>query len=143
MTDHLGYEENAPSNNNTGNARNGSYQKKIKEEFGNLDITILRDRDSSFEPVILPKGQSRFTGFDDKIIALYAQGMTTRDIQAHLDKMSGVDISPTLVSQVTKAVQEEIVLWMKSGRSSILMLSALRCGRIIRSSTKPFIWRLV
>lgn len=111
MTDHLGYEKNAPSNNQTGNARNGSYQKKVKGEFGNLDITVPRDRDASFEPVILPKGQSRFTGFDDKIIALYARGMTTRDIQAHLEEMYGVDISPTLVSQVTKAVQEEIVLW--------------------------------
>jgi len=111
MTDHLGYEKNAPSNNKTGNARNGSYQKKIKGEFGELDIAVPRDRDSSFDPVILPKGQSRFTGFDDKIIALYARGMTTRDIQAHLEEMYGVDISPTLVSQVTKAVQEEIVLW--------------------------------
>jgi len=111
MTDHLGYEKNAPSNNNTGNARNGSYQNKLKGSFGNLDITVPRDRDSSFEPVILPKGQSRFTGFDDKIIALYARGMTTRDIQAHLEEIYGVDVSPTLVSQVTKAVQEEIVLW--------------------------------
>jgi len=111
MTDHLGYEKNAPSNNKAGNARNGSYQKKVKGEFGNLDITVPRDRDSSFEPVILPKGQGRFTGFDDKIIALYARGMTTRNIQAHLEEMYGVEISPTLVSQVTKAVQEEIILW--------------------------------
>ena len=111
MTEHLGYEKNAPSTNKAGNSRNGSYQKKIKGEFGELDIAVPRDRDSSFEPVILPKGQSRFTGFDDKIIALYARGMTTRDIQAHLEEMYGVDISPTLVSQVTKAVQEEIILW--------------------------------
>jgi len=111
MTDHLGYEKNAPSTNKTGNTRNGSYQKKIKGEFGELDIAVPRDRDASFEPAILPKGQTRFTGFDDKIIALYARGMTTRDIQAHLEEMYGVEISPTLVSQVTKAVQEEIVLW--------------------------------
>lgn len=111
MTEHLGYEKNAPATNKTGNTRNGSYQKKIKGEFGELDITVPRDRDSSFEPAILPKGQSRFTGFDDKIIALYARGMTTRDIQAHLEEMYGVEVSPTLVSQVTKAVQEEIVLW--------------------------------
>jgi putative transposase len=111
MTEHLGYEKNAPSTHKTGNTRNGSYPKKIKGEFGELDIAVPRDRDSSFEPVILPKGQSRFTGFDDKIIALYARGMTTRDIQAHLEEMYGVDISPTLVSQVTKAVQEDIILW--------------------------------
>ena len=111
MTEHLGYEKHAPSNNKSGNSRNGSYQKKIKGEFGELDITVPRDRDASFEPAILPKGQSRFTGFDDKIIALYARGMTTRDIQAHLEEMYGVEVSPTLVSQVTKAVQEEIVHW--------------------------------
>jgi putative transposase len=111
MTEHLGYEKNAPSSNKTGNARNGSYPKKIKGEFGNLDIAVPRDRDASFEPVILPKGQSRFSGFDDKIIALYARGMTTRDIQAHLEEMYGVEVSPTLVSQVTKAVQEDIILW--------------------------------
>jgi len=114
MTEHLGYEKNAPVSKKTSNTRNGSYQKRVKGEFGNLDIEVPRDRDSSFEPVILPKGQSRFTGFDDKIIALYARGMTTRDIQAHLEEMYGVDISPTLVSQVTKAVQEEIVLWQNA-----------------------------
>ncbi len=111
MTEHLGYEKNDPARKKTNNTRNGSYPKRVKGEFGNLDIEVPRDRDSSFDPVILPKGQSRFTGFDDKIIALYARGMTTRDIQAHLEEIYGVDISPTLVSQVTKAVQEEVVLW--------------------------------
>jgi len=142
MTEHLGYEKNAPSNNNAGNARNGSYQKKVKGEFGNLDITVPRDRDSSFEPAILPKGQSRFTGFDDKIIALYARGMTTRDIQAHLEEMYGVDISPTLVSQVTKAVQEEIVLWQNRPLDEvwpIVYLDAIRVkvrqdGRVINKA---------
>ena len=76
MIDHLGYEKNANANKKTTNSRNGSYQKRIKGEFGNLDVTVPRDRDATFEPVILPKGQSRFTGFDDKIIALYARGMT-------------------------------------------------------------------
>lgn len=111
MTAHLGYEKNAPSANKSGNTRNGRYQKKIKGEFGELDISVPRDRDASFEPVILPKGQTRFSGFDDKIIALYARGMTTRDIQAHLEDVYGLEISPTLVSQVTRAVQEEVVLW--------------------------------
>ncbi len=111
ITEHLGYEKNSSAGKKTSNARNGSYRKKVKGEFGNLDITVPRDRDASFEPIIIPKGQSRFDGFDDKIIALYARGMTTRDIQAHLEEIYGVEISPTLVSQVTKAVQEEIVLW--------------------------------
>jgi len=111
MTDHLGYEKNAPSNKKNGNSRNGTYTKKVKGDFGELDVEVPRDRDSSFDPLILPKRQSRFHGFDDKIIAMYARGMTTRDIQAHLEEIYGVEISPTLVSQVTKAVQEEVVLW--------------------------------
>lgn len=111
MTDHLGYEKNASSNKKNGNTRNGTYTKKVKGDFGELDVEVPRDRDSSFEPLILPKRQSRFHGFDDKIIAMYARGMTTRDIQAHLEEIYGVEISPTLVSQVTKAVQEEVVLW--------------------------------
>jgi len=142
MTDHLGYEKNAPSNKNSGNARNGSYQKKVKGEFGNLDITVPRDRDSSFEPAILPKGQSRFTGFDDKIIALYARGMTTRDIQAHLEEMYSVEVSPALISQVTKAVQEEIVLWQNRPLDEvwpIVYLDAIRVkvrqdGRVINKA---------
>lgn len=142
MTDHLGYEKNSPSNNKSGNTRNGSYQKKVKGEFGNLDITVPRDRDSSFEPAILPKGQSRFTGFDDKIIALYARGMTTRDIQAHLEEMYSVEVSPTLISQVTKVVQEEIVLWQNRPLDEvwpIVYLDALRVkvrqeGRVINKA---------
>jgi len=142
VTDHLGYEKNAPSNNTSGNARNGSYQKKVKGDFGNLDIIVPRDRDSSFEPAIRPKGQSRFTGFDDKIIALYARGMTTRDIQAHLEEMYSVEVSPTLVSQVTKAVQEEIILWQNRPLDEvwpIVYLDALRVkvrqeGRVINKA---------
>lgn len=129
MTEHLGYEKNASVSNDAGNTRNGSYNKNIKGDFGQLDVTVPRDRNASFEPVILPKGQSRFTGFDDKIIALYARGMTTRDIQAHLEEIYGVDISPTLVSQVTKAVQEEIVLWQNRPLEEIypiVYLDALR-----------------
>ena len=108
MTEHLGYEKNTSTGKKSGNSRNGSYPKWIKGDFGNLDIAVPRDRDSSFEPIILPKGQSHFTGFDDKIIAL---GMTTRDIQAHLEEIYGVEISPTLVSQVTKDVTEDVEQW--------------------------------
>jgi len=119
MTEHLGYEKHAPVNKQTDNSRNGTYKKQIKGEFGNLEIAVPRDRDSSFEPIILPKGQSRFSGFDDKIIALYARGMTTRDIQAHLEEMYGVEVSPSLVSQVTRAVQEEVTLWQNRPLGSL------------------------
>jgi putative transposase len=142
MTDHLGYEKNASANKKTSNTRNGSYKKRVKGEFGKLDIAVPRDRESTFEPVILPKGQTRFTGFDDKIIALYARGMTTRDIQAHLEEIYGVEVSPTLVSQVTQAVQEEITLWQNRPLDEvypIVYLDAIRVkvrqdGRVINKA---------
>ena len=142
MTEHLGYAKNATSDKKTPNSRNGSYQKRIKGEFGNLDVAVPRDRDASFEPIILPKGQTRFTGFDDKIIALYARGMTTRDIQSHLEEMYGVEVSPTLISQVTRAVQEEITLWQNRPLDEIypiVYLDAIRIkvrqdGRVINKA---------
>ncbi len=142
MTDHLGYEKNASANKKTSNTRNGSYKKRVKGEFGNLDIAVPRDRESTFEPVILPKGQTRFAGFNDKIIALYARGMTTRDIQAHLEEIYGVEVSPTLVSQVTQAVQEEITLWQNRPLDEvypIVYLDAIRVkvrqdGRVINKA---------
>ncbi len=142
MTDHLGYEKNAPTGKNSGNYRNGSYKKNIKGEFGTLDVAVPRDRNSSFEPIILPKGESRFTGFDDKIISMYARGMTTRDIQAHLEEIYGVDVSPTLVSQVTDAVTEEIKLWQNRPLDEvypIMYLDAIRVkvrhdGRVINKA---------
>jgi len=142
MTAHLGYEKNAPVEKQTSNSRNGSYKKRVKGEFGNLDIAVPRDRDSSFEPVIIPKGQSRFTGFDDKIIALYARGVTTRDIQAHLEEIYGIEVSPALISQVTQAVQEEVSLWQNRPLDEIypiVYLDAIRVkvrhdGRVINKA---------
>lgn len=142
MTEHLGYEKHAPNGNNSGNSRNGSYKKTIKGEFGQLEMTVPRDRQSSFEPIIIPKGESRFTGFDDKIISMYARGMTTRDIQAHLEEIYGVEVSPTLVSQVTQAVTEEIALWQNRPLDEvypIMYLDAVRVkvrheGRVINKA---------
>lgn len=111
LTEHLGYAKHAPHGKNSGNSRNGGYKKTIVGNFGNLDITTPRDRNSTFEPVILPKGETRFAGFDDKIISMYARGMTTRDIQGHLQKIYGIDVSPALISQVTDTISEEVILW--------------------------------
>lgn len=111
MTVHLGHEKNAAIANQGGNARNGKSAKTIKGEFGKLPIEVPRDRDSSFEPVIIPKGQTRFTGFDDKIVSLYARGLTTRDIQGHLEDIYGVEVSPSLISTVTDAVAGEVKIW--------------------------------
>ena len=111
MTVHLGHEKNSAITSQSGNVRNGKSGKTIKGEFGKLPIEIPRDRDSSFEPVIIPKGQTRFAGFDDKIISLYSRGMTTREIQGHLEDIYGVDVSPTLISTVTDAVADEVKIW--------------------------------
>lgn len=111
LTHHLGYEKHDPAGNNSGNSRNGASRKKVKGEFGQLELEVPRDRASTFEPQILPKHQTRFTGFDDKIISMYARGMTTREIESHLYEMYGVDISPALVSQVTEAISEEVKRW--------------------------------
>ena len=142
MTEHLGYEKHAPTGNNSGNSRNGRYKKNVKGDFGNLDVTIPRDRNSTFEPIILPKGETRFTGFDDKIISMYARGMTTRDIQGHLEEIYGVEVSPTLISQVTEAVTEEIRLWQNRPLDEvypIIYLDAIRVkvrhdGRVINKA---------
>ena len=111
MTIHLGHEKNGEIITKGGNARNGKSAKTIKGEFGKLPIEVPRDRDSSFDPVIIPKGQTRFIGFDDKIISLYARGMTTREIQGHLEDIYGVDVSPSLISTVTDAVANEVKIW--------------------------------
>lgn len=129
MTDHLGYGKSDPAGNNSGNSRNGSYKKKLKGDFGELDLAVPRDRNATFDPAIVPKGESRFRGFDDKIISMYARGMTTRDIQAHLQEMYGVEVSPTLISQVTDAVTDEIRLWQNRPLDDIypiLYLDAIR-----------------
>lgn len=111
MTVHLGHEKHGEIATKGGNARNGKSAKTIKGEFGKLPIEIPRDRDSSFDPVIIPKGQTRFIGFDDKIISLYSRGMTTREIQGHLEDIYGVDVSPTLISTFTDAVADEVKIW--------------------------------
>jgi putative transposase len=111
LTQHLGYEKYDPAGYNSGNSRNGATPKRVKGDFGEIQVNTPRDRNGSFEPQILPKHQTRFEGFDDKILSLYARGLTTREIQGHLQEMYGVEISPTLVSDVTEAVMEEVKAW--------------------------------
>ena len=130
LTDHLGYDKHAPAGKNTGNSRNGGYKKKVKGEFGEMDVAVPRDRNATFEPVIIPKGVSRFTGFDDKIISMYARGMTTRDIQGHLEEIYGVEVSPTLISQVTDAVTEEVKLWQNRPLDEVYPIVYLDAVRV-------------
>jgi putative transposase len=111
MTEHLGYEKHDPAGRGSGNSRNGITGKTLLTDIGGIDLEVPRDRNGSFEPQIVRKGQSRLDGFNDRIIALYARGLTTRDIRAHLREMYDVDVSPDLISRVTDAVLEELSEW--------------------------------
>jgi putative transposase len=111
LTHHLGYEKGDPAGRGSGNHRNGSHPKTVLTEDGALEIDVPRDRNSSFEPQIVPKGETRLDGFDDKIISMYGRGMTVREIQGHLRELYGVEVSPDLISRVTDAVLDEVREW--------------------------------
>ncbi|WP_374063611.1 MULTISPECIES: IS256 family transposase [Cupriavidus] len=108
---HLGYPEGAERPENATNQRNGSSAKTVLTDTGPLRLAIPRDRDGSFAPILIPKHDRRFTGFDDKIIAMYARGMTVREIQAFLVEQYGTEVSPAFISSVTDAVMEEVTAW--------------------------------
>jgi putative transposase len=111
MTAHLGYEKHAPEGRNSGNSRNGTTPKTVLDESGEMTIEVPRDRNGDFEPQIVPKGRRRLPGFDDKVIALYARGMTTREIQSGLLEIYGTEVSPALITAVTDAVLEDVKTW--------------------------------
>jgi putative transposase len=111
LTHHLGYSKHDPKGNNSGNSRNGKSKKTLKGDFGSLPLEVPRDRSSTFEPQIVPKGQTRFEGFDDKILSLYARGMTTRQIKQHLEEIYQVEVSPSLISSVTDAISDDVKAW--------------------------------
>ena len=111
LTHQLGYEKHAPQGRGSGNSRNGKSRKKLKGDFGEIEIEVPRDREGEYAPQIVPKHQRRFDGFDDKILSMYARGMTTREIQGHLQEIYGVEVSPSLISEVTDGVWEEVQSW--------------------------------
>jgi putative transposase len=113
LTDHLGYEPHAEPPGGTGNTRNGGTPKTLLTDHGPVRIDTPRDRDGSFEPTIVRKGQRRFQGFDDKILALYARGLSTRDIEAHLQEIYGVKVGRDLISRVTDAVMDDVRAWQQ------------------------------
>jgi transposase-like protein len=100
-----------PAGRGTGNSRNGTSAKTVLTEEGELELAVPRDRNGTFEPLIVPKGARRLDGFDERIVSLYARGMTVREIQGHLQEMYGVEVSPDLISRVTDAVLEEVRAW--------------------------------
>ena len=111
MTHHLGYPPKAREGRNSGNSRNGKTSKTVKTGSEDVNLSIPRDRNGEFEPHLVKKHQRRLPGFDDKVLALYARGLTTRDIQGHLEEMYDSDVSPALISAVTDAVLDEVTAW--------------------------------
>ena len=140
---HLEEERTEPVEENTlRNRRNGYSQKTIKGEFGEAEIDIPRDRNGAFEPIIVPKGQTRFDGFDGKILSLYSRGMSVRDIQAQLQDLYGVEVSAGLISKVTDAVEEERKLWQNRGLDRVypivyfdaIVVKVRQDGRVINKA---------
>jgi len=111
MTDHLGYEKHNPAGRGSGNSRNGHGSKTLKDDAGEYEIKVPRDRNGDFEPKLVPKRQSRMPSFDEKVISLYARGLSTREIQGHLQELYGTEVSPTLISRVTESVAEDVKAW--------------------------------
>ena len=111
MTQHLGYPKNDVAGKKSGNSRNGVTAKTLKGDFGEIELETPRDRNGEFEPKLIQKHQTRFTGFDEKVLSLYARGMTTREIQAHLQEMYQVEVSPALISDITDGVMEQAKAW--------------------------------
>ena len=127
LSEHLGYERGQAPPGGVGNARNGTTPKTLHTDHGSVRIETPRDRQGSFEPLILPKRRSRFVGFDEKIIALYARGMSVRDIQAHLGELYGVEVGRDLISRVTDAVVEDVRAWQQRPLEDVYPVLFLDC----------------
>lgn len=127
MTEHLGHGRSGAVTNQTGNTRNGHSAKTLQGDFGELPLDIPRDRQGAFEPQLVAKHQTRWTGFDDKIISLYARGLSVREIGGHLEEMYGTEVSPSLISAVTDAVSEDVKVWQARPLDPLYPILYLDC----------------
>jgi putative transposase len=127
LTDHLGYERHQEPPGGAENTRNGSTAKTLSTEHGPVGIRTPRDRDGSFEPKLVRKRQRRFEGFDEKILALYSRGMSTRDIEAHLRELYGVEVGRDLISRVTDAVMDDVREWQQRPLEDVYPVLFLDC----------------
>ena len=119
LSGHLGYEPHSIKGRGSGNNRNGKGRKTVQGDTGALEIEVPRDRNGTFEPQLVKKRQRRLEGFDDKVLALYARGLSTRDIQGQLEELYGAEVSPTLISNVTNAVMEDVRAWQSRPLSEV------------------------
>lgn len=127
LDDHLGYSKNSSSGRNSGNNRNGHSQKTLKTDSGEIDLETPRDRNGSFEPAFVKKHQTRLPEVESKILALYAKGMTTRDIADTFHEFYDADVSPTLISKVTDAVMYEVLEWQNRPLDAVYPVIYLDC----------------
>ncbi len=127
MEEHLGYAKHSPEGRGSGNSRNGSSKKTLKAQIGEVEISTPRDRSGTFSPQFIKKGQTRLTEFDEQILSLYARGMITRDIADTFREMYGAEVSHTLVSQVTEAVIEQVVVWQNRPLDDLYPVVYLDC----------------
>ena len=127
MDEHLGYEKHSPEGHGSGNSRNGSMSKTLKGDFGEIEIETPRDRDGTFEPQLIKKRQTRIDAFDDQILAMYARGMTTRDIADSFHEMYGAEVSHSTISKVTSAVVEEVKTWQNRPLNSLYPIVYFDC----------------
>jgi transposase-like protein len=128
MDTHLGYDKHDVKSKQTTNSRNGKSRKTVTSEYGDQEIIIPRDRQGEFEPLVVKKHQSNVTGIEDQIVALYAKGVSTRDIQDHLANLYGIDVSPTLISNVTNKIVPLIKEWQSrplQGVYAVVFLDAI------------------
>lgn len=132
MEQHLGYAKHDAAGKNTGNSRNGKSRKMVRSIHGDIEIETPRDRNGSFEPQLIKKGEKQLGGFDERIVSLYARGMSTRDIQAHFEDVYGVEVSPTFISQVTNAVLDEVKAWQQRPLAPVYPIVYLDC-LVVRS----------
>ena len=143
---HLGYPQGAERPEESSNQRNGKSSKTVLTDDGPLRLDIPRDRDGSFAPILIPKHERRFTGFDDKIIAMYARGMSVREIRAFLSEQYGTDVSHDFISSVTDAVLEEVSTWQQRPLEPmypVIFFDALRVKSVTKGwcATRQSTWR--
>jgi len=122
MDNHLGYEKNSVEGNNTGNSRNGKYNKTIQSEYGESILSVPRDREGSFEPVVVPKHQKRGSSIERLVISLYAKGMSVSDIESEMQDVYGISLSTSSISVITNKVSQAAIEWQNRPLSSLYMI---------------------
>ncbi len=127
MNQHFGHPRYGAVDNATGNVRNGQSTKRLTGDFEEIQIAVPRDRDASFMPQLIAKHQRRVPGFDERILSLYARGMSTREIAAHLQEMFGAEVSPALISAITDTVADEVRAWQSRPLDRLYPILYLDC----------------